>query len=473
MRAEWPNNPPALAATHVVASRASGLNASAVPPDAWSVAKQCVLDWFAVTLAARTEPLVAMLRDQAADEGARPTATILGMADKGSTRQAALVNGAAGHALDYDDVNLAMAGHPTVAILPGLLAMAERDGASGEALITAFIAGYEAAGMIGGLVGPGHYARGFHATATVGTLGSAAACAHLLRLDEAATARALGIAGTMAAGLKSQFGTMCKPLHAGRAAESGLVAAGLAARGFSSRPDVLECAQGFAATQSPDFNPHALLPRGSDHFHVRDNLFKFNAACYGTHGAIEGLRRLARDHSLKAADVRAIQLDVEPDADKMCDIREPRTGLETKFSIRANAALALLGRDTAAPETYSDATAADPEVIALRDRVSVRTMPAGWSPTLTEIVVETAQGTRLTARYDTGVPAADVADQAQRIRAKFMSLVVPAIGRAKAEVLADRIENLEQESRVDDLVAPALSDLPDRPLIDVSSPRAQ
>lgn len=456
MRAERPSQPTPFAATQAVASRVSGLKAGAIPSDAWSVAKQCILDWFAVALAARNEPLVAMLRDQAADEGATPAATILGMAGKGSARQAALVNGVAGHALDYDDVNLAMAGHPTVAILPGLLAMAERDGASGTALITAFIAGYEAAGMIGGLVGPGHYARGFHATATVGTLGSAAACAHLLGLDEEATARALGIAGTMAAGLKSQFGTMCKPLHAGRAAESGLVAADLAARGFSSRPDILECAQGFAATQSPDFNPEALRPRASDHFHVRDNLFKFNAACYGTHGAIEGLRLLAREHSLTAADVRAVQLDVEPDADKMCDIREPRTGLETKFSIRANAALALLGRDTAAPETYSDATAADAEVIALRDKVSVRTMPAGWSPTLTEIVVETAQGARLAARYDTGVPAADVADQARRIRAKFMSLVVPSIGRAKAEALADRVDNLEHENRVGALVALAL-----------------
>ena len=163
------------------------------------------------------------------------------------------------HALDYDDVNLAMPGHPSVAILPGLLALAEQRHSSGRDVITAFVAGYETACRIGSALQPGHYNLGFHATGTVGCFGAAAACARLLGLDAEATAQALGIAGTQAAGLKSQFGTMCKPFHAGKASQNGLLAARLAARGFSSRPDLVECEQGFALTHGPDFSPEAAL----------------------------------------------------------------------------------------------------------------------------------------------------------------------------------------------------------------------
>ncbi len=169
---------------------------------------------------------------------------------------AALVNGSASHALDFDDVNMAMPGHPSVAILPGLLALAEERGASGAEILAAFVAGYELQCRLGRTIAPGHYdGLGFHATATVGSFGAAAACAHLLGLDAAATATALGIAATQAAGLKSMFGTMCKPLHAGKAASNGLLAAKLASRGFTSRADALECAQGFARTHSADFVP--------------------------------------------------------------------------------------------------------------------------------------------------------------------------------------------------------------------------
>src|SRR5262249_14371887 len=153
--------------------------------------------------------------------------------------------GAAAHALDYDDVNVAIPGHPSVAILPGLLALAERQRASGRDVSTAFVAGYETACRIGIALLPGHYHLGFHATGTIGSLGAAAACARLLGLSAMARAAALGIAATQAAGLKAQFGTMCKPFHAGKAAQNGLLAARLAARGFTSRDDILECAQGF------------------------------------------------------------------------------------------------------------------------------------------------------------------------------------------------------------------------------------
>src|SRR5213080_4483373 len=185
-----------------------------------------------------------------------------------------------------------MPGHPSVSILPWLLALAGTPHSTGREVVAAFVAGYETACRIGMALRPGHYDRGFHATGTVGAFGAAAACAHLLGLDAEATARALGIAGTQAAGLKSQFGTMCKPFHAGKASQSGLLAARLAARGFSSRPDLVECEQGFALTHGPDFHPEAALATPPHGFHLFANLFKYHAACYLTHGPIESARAL-------------------------------------------------------------------------------------------------------------------------------------------------------------------------------------
>jgi 2-methylcitrate dehydratase PrpD len=430
------------AVTRAIVDRALAIRTAAVPADVRAVAKQCILDWFAVSLAGADEPLVRMLVDQAVEDGGSPQAGIVGRKLKVSTRQAALINGSISHALDYDDVNFAMGGHPTVAALPGVLALAEAKKLPGDALLAAFIAGYETLCRVGRLVAPGHYARGFHATATVGSFGSAAGCAHLLGLDAEATARALGIAGTQAAGLKSQFGTMCKPLHAGKAAENGLVGAQLAARGFTSRTDILECVQGFADTQSPDFNPDAALEEPRMGWHVRANLFKYHAACYLTHAPMDAARALRAEHRLKPADVRRVIVRIDSGADKVCNIPTPKTGLEAKFSLRLTTAMALAGADTAAPGTYVDATAARPDLVQLRDRVQIE-LVNDWPHSQADVVVELNDGRRLEKSCDTGIPAADVALQGERVRAKFMSLAVPVLGQAGAEQLAAAVEDVE------------------------------
>ncbi|MGH7115839.1 MAG: MmgE/PrpD family protein, partial [Stellaceae bacterium] len=252
--------------TRVLAQRAARLGWDELPAPVRELARQCVLDTLGCAVAGAGDPLVGMLLDEMTESGGAPQASVLGRRQRLPALAAALVNGAAGHALDYDDVHIAMPGHPSVAVLPGLLALAEWRGSSGRDVMTAFVAGYETACRIGAALSPGHYALGFHSTATVGCLGAAAACARLLDLDAEATATALGIAGTQAAGLKSEFGTMCKPFHAGKAAQNGLLAARLAARGFSSRPDLVECEQGFALTHGPDFRPAAAAADPPDGF---------------------------------------------------------------------------------------------------------------------------------------------------------------------------------------------------------------
>src|SRR5438477_3405875 len=303
--------------TRTLAARANAVTYEALPDAVRALARQCVLDYSGVALAGADDPLVAILLDELAEAGGAPQASIIGHKVRLPALSAALVNGAVGHALDYDDVNLAMPGHPSVAILPGLIALAEQRRSSGREVIAAFVAGYETTCRIGMALRPGHYDRGFHATGTVGCFGAAAACAHLLGLDADATAQALGIAGTQAAGLKSQFGTMCKPFHAGKAAQNGLLAARLAARGFSSRPDLVECEQGFALTHGPGFRPEAALTAPPNGFHIFANLFKYHAACYLTHGPIECARSLREQHGVTPDQVARMTLLLDRSCDRV------------------------------------------------------------------------------------------------------------------------------------------------------------
>ncbi len=430
--------------TRAIVRRALAVRHDDLPPDVVELARQCVLDTLGVALAGADDPLVLMLGAELEEQGGTPAAAVIGSQRRLPALSAALLNGTMAHALDYDDVNLAMPGHPSVAVLPAVLALAQERDAGGAALIAAFVAGYETACRVGLLLAPGHYdGLGFHATGTIGAFGAAAGCAHLLGLDEERTLHAMGIAATQAAGLKSMFGTMCKPLHAGRAAQAGLLAARLAARGFVSRPDSLECAQGFAATHGPDFHPDAALADPEGGFHIRANLFKYHAACYLTHAGIEAAHTLRRRHALRADDIAAVVLRVDRTTEQVCNIRSPTTGLEAKFSLRHTAAMALAGHDTASLDSYSAAGAADPEVTALRDRINVDFQP-GWSSTRAELDIRLRDQTSFHATHDAGIPAGDVTAQGLRLRAKFASLAVPLLGEARAAELAGSVAGLDR-----------------------------
>jgi 2-methylcitrate dehydratase PrpD len=438
--------------TAQLAERSAALEYGALPQDVRAVARQAILDWFAVTLAGSREPLAAIIAAEAASEGEGGAATLVGRRAKAPPLLAALVNGATSHALDYDDVHLSYIGHPTVAVLPAILALGEAAGASGRDILTAYVAGYETLCRVGVAIAPGHYAMGFHATATSGSFGAAAACARLLRLDPARTAIALGIAATEAAGLKSMFGTMCKPLHAGKAAENGLLAARLAARGFTSRSDAIECAQGFAATHGPDFDPAAALKKPDGGWYTRGNLFKYHAACYLTHAAIECARAIARQSGFDAGSVRDIALTIDRGADKVCNIAKPATGLEAKFSLRFTVALALAGIDTARLATYSDERTAEPQLVSLRDKVHIEFVD-GWESSRAALDVTLESGRKFQAAHDSGIPAADVAAQGRRIEEKFLSLAAPVLGDAAAGRLKDAVLVFDEIRSVKELMA--------------------
>jgi len=437
--------------TAALAQRAAELDYDDLPTPIRELARQCVLDYLGCAIAGAGDPLVRMLLDEMMEGGGAAQASVIGHHERLPALAAALVNGAAGHALDYDDVNLAMPGHPSVAILPGLLALAELKGSSGQEVITAFVAGYEIACRIGMALQPGHYALGFHSTATVGSFGAAVACARLLGLGAEATATALGIAGTQAAGLKSQFGTMCKPFHAGKAAENGLLAARLAIRGFSSRADLLECEQGFAATHGPDFSPEAALVTPEKGYHLFANLFKYHAACYMTHAPIECAREVRRADGRSPEKIGAITLRLDAGCDRICNIAAPVDGLQSKFSLRQTVAMALAGIDTAGLDAYSEKNACDPELIRLRELVALD-FREGWPSTLAEIEVTLADGKRVAARHDAGIPAADIAEQGERLAAKFDVLVEPVLGAPRTRELRKMVSELDGLSEIGSLV---------------------
>jgi 2-methylcitrate dehydratase PrpD len=444
--------PAAANLTEFLAFRATDLRYENLSEPARALARQCLLDYFGVAIAGADDPLVRMLLSEMAEAGGAPQASLIGHEQRLPALSAALVNGAAAHALDYDDVNMAMPGHPSVAILPGLLALAELKGSSGRDVITAFVAGYETACRIGAALQLGHYNLGFHSTGTVGSFGAAAACARLLGLDAEMTATALGIAGTQAAGLKSQFGTMCKPFHAGKASQNGLLAARLAARGFSSRADIVECVQGFALTHGPDFSPEAALATPEAGMYLFGNLFKYHAACYLTHAPIECARRLRDEHALRPEQIAALTLRLDRSCERVCNITAPVDGLQSKFSLRQTVAMALAGIDTASLAAYSAENAGDPGLVGLRERVSFDWQDS-WPQTLAELELGLTDGRRITARHDAGIPAADIAEQGLRLAAKFDALVEPVLGAPRARELCETIAGLDSLTDIGSLTS--------------------
>ncbi len=428
-----------LPPTQDLARWIAGASAQDIDANAIRWARHCLLDWLAVTIPGAREDLVGILVDEATADDAAGTTPVVGRGEAVTPSWAVLINGTASHALDYDDVNRAMHGHPTVAVMPAVLTEAATGGHDLDHTLQAFVIGYETAALIGDMTGDEHYEMGWHNTATIGTFAAAAGVAWLKGLDADRTAHALGSAATMAAGLKSMFGTMCKPLHAGRAAQSGRLAANMASRGWVSRDDALECPQGFWATQAPDHAPFTIERKPGQPFQIENNLFKYHAACYMTHSSIEACRMLTGEHGLNLDNISKVRLRVNEGSLKVCNLPEPTTGLEVKFSLKHTAAMAIAGVDTAAIGNYSDEIANRPDLAALRRKVEVEALKLDKSViTQADVVIETTDGATLMHMHNVGIPANDADLQEQRLSAKFDALVTPILGTERAAALREQ-----------------------------------
>ena len=418
------------------------LKFSDLPKDVVEGAKLCFLDWLGVTLSGSKEPLTNILATVAEEQGGKPQATLIGRKKKASLLQAALINGAASHALDFDDVHLGMMGHPSAPVFPAILALGEWKKVSGEQFISAFIAGFEAECRVSSIVYPEHYLCGWHATGTLGHFGAAAACANLIGLTPSQTVYALGIAGTQASGIKQVFGTMCKPFHAGKAAMNGLLSALLAEKGFTSSTDMLEGSKGFSKVFSTRMDPPKALERLGDDYAIRGVVFKRHASCFETHPAIDAVLALKEEQGLTADQVESIQLDAYTVACDIAGIPAPQTGLQGKFSLAFCVALALGEGETGEPQ-FNDEKVRDPRLVALRDRVKIVPDP-NLSPSRAKIRVMTKDGRILERSMETLDLSKDRERMKKDLVRKFQDLSTPILGEEKTKKLISRAKRLDK-----------------------------
>lgn len=418
------------------------------PADIVELAKQCVTDLIAVTLAGTRESgSQAIAAELLEGRDGKGPATLIGLPQRATPLDAALINGMAAHALDYDDVSLPMSAHPSVVILPALLALAEQRNASGLQVLESFVAGYEAGARIGMYMAPTHYDHGFHGTGTIGTFAAAAACAHLMRLDADRTERAIGIAAAQAAGIRSMFGTDCKPLHAGKGAFNGLLAALLARRDFTSATGAVECTNGFAATHAGARDGAGAFAEPAGGFFLRQNLFKYHAACYMTHAAANAISEAMQSNAIAPEAVERVVITADRSLDGVCNIQNPDTGLGMKFSLRTVGALSMLGRDTSRLASFTDEAAADTALAGAREKIEVRL--SDIRPiTRTEVVMQLKDGRPITAKHDSGKPDADLARQRDRLHRKFTALAGEVLGSDRAQQLLQMIDGLEKQPTV-------------------------
>jgi 2-methylcitrate dehydratase PrpD len=346
------------------------------PPAAVEAARRAILDCLGVMLAGSREPAARIVQKVAEAEGGAPLCTVVGAGRRTGAVWAALCNGTAAHALDFDDTNFAMMGHPSAPVLAAALAAGEVALADGQALVHAFLLGFEVETSLAEVVNPPHYERGWHATCTLGTLGAAAAAARLLGLDAAQIRAALAVAASQASGLKENFGTMTKPFHAGHAARSGVLAALLAREGWTASERAIEGPQGFLHVLGAGKTELDALSRLGAPWKILTSgvAVKPYPSCACTHSIIDATLELRRTHGLEPEQVAEVTVGVHATVPNILIHSDPRTGLEAKFSAEFTAAAALTERRVGVA-TFSDDKVQDPRIRALMKRVRMMVDP--------------------------------------------------------------------------------------------------
>jgi 2-methylcitrate dehydratase PrpD len=345
-----------------------------IPGDALTVARGAILDCVGVALAGARQPAGSIPAEWARRSVSSGGATVWGQDFKTSAHDAALVNGTAAHALDYDDVTWGLIGHPSVSLVPSVLALGETTNASGRDVLHAYVVGFEVMAKLGLTTQPLHSLEGgWHATGTIGAFGATAACCKLLNLETEQTAHALGIVYSMTSGNVSNFGTMCKPLHAGLAARNAVEASLWAQAGFTSLPHPFDGPRSFHEVYSrglpADMRPLAELGRVYE-LVVRGVVIKPYPCGVALHPAIDAVHALKKEHAINPDDIASVEAGVTRYTfDKLCYL-VPQTGLEAKFSMPYTIARAILD-DSIGFDTFTDRLVQEEKAQALTRRISM------------------------------------------------------------------------------------------------------
>jgi 2-methylcitrate dehydratase PrpD len=420
-----------------------------IPAAARARAGVAILDTVGVALAGSVEPAAQMVQRVVRAEGGAPQCGVFGTSLRTSATAAALANGTAAHALDYDDMCFVSLAHPSAPLATAVLVAGELIGASGRAVLDAYVVGFEIEAVLGRALNPAHYQRGWHCTSTIGTVGAAVAVARLLGLDAAATMRAIAIAASEASGLKENFGTMVKPLHAGLAARNAVLAALLAREGLSASAHALDGDQGMLMAM--DGSVHGLGTLADElgrRWEILETgiTVKLYPSCAATHPPLDALLDLRRHHGFGPDDVERLVVAVDEVTPTVLIHERPATGLEAKFSLQLCAAAAVVEGHVGI-ETFENARIADPRVQAMRSRVEMRVDPAlgRTAPALTQAVVTVhlRDGRTLEQRADgaRGYPDQPASDA--ELDAKFRSCAARALPPAAIEQVLAALRSLD------------------------------
>ena len=434
-----------------LASYASQESFAKLPEATVHAARRAILDTLGVMVAGAPEDTAVRARTLIEHRRTSDEATVAGTALRASMEDAALVNGVAAHALDYDDVQGSLSGHPSVPVLPPALAFAERQRASGAALLTAFVVGVEIEAKLGRAVNPAHYEVGWHATSTLGVFGAAAAVGSLLGLNAEAMARALAIAASMSSGIKANFGTDCKPWHGGHAARCGLEAAQLAAAGFTGNPRVLEHGDGFGSTHGAGMKPDwelTVAGLGAPHEVANPGIgVKRFPACASTHQALDAVLELIAQHPIDPGRVGAVDCGVSYMAPHQLIYDHAHTGLQGKFSMQYCVAVALLDR-TVGLAQFADERVRREDVQALMPRVRMFVHPElttreSLPNKFSEVTVTLTDGTKLQRRIAQakGQPRNPLTDA--ELEVKFRDAAGRVLPKARVDALLAAVSTLE------------------------------
>ncbi|MCX7144248.1 MAG: MmgE/PrpD family protein [Proteobacteria bacterium] len=439
---------------HVVerfAAFAQTFRAQPVPAEVLHHAKRAVIDWYAALLPGAVAAPATLLEKALADNLDRGRAT-LAHGRKSTARTAALINATAAHTMEVDDIFRDAIYHPGAPTIATALAVAQETGASGEEFLRGVIAGYEISTRIGKAMGRAHY-RYWHNTGTIGSFGAAAAAATIYGLDAKRYAHALATVATFAAGLQQAFrmDSMSKPLHAGHAAEAGLLAALAAREGVTGSLDVIEGESGFgrAMSDGPDWEK-ALATLGTD-FHITQMTFKNHACCGHTFAAIDGALELQRRMSVSAADIARVLVGTYRAALDVAGYEQPATPAEARFSLKYVVATALT-HGSVRLAAFEPERMADAATRALMQKIELSVdaeLDAGFpGRRAARIAIETKDGRRdeylqPTRKGDPDMPLSDV-----ELEHKFLELAAPVLGDAAARALVARLWTLENAASV-------------------------
>ena len=358
-------------------------------------------------------------------------ASLLGRAEKVDMANAALLNGISSHTFDFDDTHLKTIIHPAGPVASAVLALGEKLNISGRDLIDALVIGIEVSCRVGNAIYPDHYDRGWHITGSTGMLGSAAACARLLKLDAARTQMALGIAASQPIGLREQFGTMTKPFHPGGAAKVGLMSALMAKHGYTASKRALEAPRGLMQVFSDKTDWSEITERLGESWEIALNTYKPFACGIVIHPSIDGCIQLRDQHRLKPADIKKVTIKVHSLVLELTGKKTPVTGLESKFSVYHSCAVGLIhGR--AGEHEYSDETVNSAPVLALRAKVEA-VVDNSIDEASSDIRIETHDGRNLHIFIEHAIGSVQRPMSEVQLKAKFIDQSALVLGRDKSE----------------------------------------